>query len=212
MRAGSHERHHGRDAGGHGDRRMRVPVQAQTREDYRMSGLDRIGATSSQDMYVLLQQISRVQTGTTRAGQATASGSTSAVASGSTNTMESLRKAIEEAVAKALGSLDKNSSAETVMNTLKSAVDGAMKAAGIEPPRPPDGARGPGGPGAAGGPGNDFMSLLDQLLQENGFDPEKIKEELQSQESGAMQTAGTSSVTLNLLMYLPATGGVDTEV
>jgi hypothetical protein len=190
---------------------MRVPVQAQTREDYRMSGLDRIGATSSQDMYVLLQQISRMQTGSARAGQATA-GSTSAGASGSTNTMESLRKAIEEAVAKALGNLDKNSGAETVMNTVKSAVDGAMKAAGIEPPRPPDGARGPGGPGRAGGPGNDFMSLLDQLLQENGFDPEKIKEELQSQESGAMQTAGTSSVTLNLLMYLPATGGIDTEV
>ncbi len=177
-----------------------------------MSGISGIAGSNSQDMYILLQQISRTQSATA-ANAATTSTSAAAPtgSSGSTNTLESLRKAIEEAVAQALAGLDKNSSAETVMKTVKSAVDGALKAAGIEPPPPPDGARPPGGPGGAAGAGDDFVSMLDQLLEENGFDPEKIKEELRSQSAGTQQTPGTASLTLNLLMYLPATGGVDTQ-
>ena len=177
-----------------------------------MSGISQIAGSNSQDMYVLLQQISRTQAATA-ANAATTSTSVAAStgSSGSTNTLESLRKAIEEAVAQALGGLDKNSSADTVMKTVKSAVDGALKAAGIEPPPPPDGAQPPGGTGGAAGSGDNFVSMLDQLLQENGFDPEKIKEGLRSQSASTTQTPGTASLTLNLLMYLPAAGGVDTQ-
>ena len=178
-----------------------------------MSGISGISTSNSQDLLVLLQQISSTRSaGTARAGQATTFGATSTDSSGSTTTMEALRKAIAEAVAKALAGLGKDSSAETVMNTVKSAVDAAMKAAGIEPPPPPDGARDFGRPGAASSSDTDFVSMLDQLLQQNGFDPAKIKEELQSQSANAPQASGTSSVTLNLLMYLPAAGGVDTQV
>jgi hypothetical protein len=177
-----------------------------------MSGISKIAGSNSQDMYVLLQQISRTQAATAaNAATASTSASVSAGSSGSTNTLDSLRKAIEEAVAQALAGLDKNSSAEAVMKTVKSALDGALKAAGIEPPRPPDGAQPPGGPGAAAGAGDNFVSMLDQLLQENGFDAEKIKEGLRSQSAGTAQTPGTTALTLNLLMYLPATGGVDTQ-
>jgi hypothetical protein len=178
-----------------------------------MSGISGIAGSNSQDMYILLQQISRTQSATAaNAATTSTSAASSTGSSGSTNTLESLRKAIEEAVAQALADLDENSSAETVMKTVKSAVDGALKAAGIEPPPPPpDGVRPPGGPGGAAGAGDDFVSMLDQLLEENGFDPEKIKEELRSQRADTQQTPGTASFTLNLLMYLPATGGVDTQ-
>jgi hypothetical protein len=121
--------------------------------------------------------------------------------------IDGLKSKIDTAIEQALKKLDKSSSAEVIMQTIKSAVDSTLQANGIDteamkremPPPPPQGS-GANGPGGR----DDFMSKIESLLQENGFDVDKFKSELAS-----MQNASGSA--LNMFGNLSSAQGVDTQ-
>jgi hypothetical protein len=186
-----------------------------------------IGSVDSSSSNVWIEKLLAMQK-TSAAGQTSSSSSTSTTATTtSTSDLDNLQAQVKSAVSAALSKLDKSSSAEVVMNTVKSAVDDTLKTNGIDvsqmhkgdgpqgaggqrPPPPPGGGSPPGG--AGGGKGGDSMaSMIDDLLKENGFDPDAIKQALAASSSSSSQQSQTNSG-LDLLSSLPLNGGIDTMV
>jgi hypothetical protein len=114
--------------------------------------------------------------------------------------------------------LDKSSSANEIMQTIKSAIDSMLKANGVNPEgeqlgmQPPQissnsGSPPPMPPGSSQGSGSDpFMSKIEQLLQQYGFDVEKFKSELASK-----ATEQSSTSMLQLFNNLSSSQGVNTQ-
>jgi hypothetical protein len=171
-------------------------------------------------MLLMQQAINATSTAAARS-TGTAASSLTQISTSSDNPdgVESLQDQIKAAIAAALQSLDKTSSADTIMNTIKNAVDQTLRANGIEPPSGPGGPGGPPPSGSAPPPGgssrtdksgNDLMSIIDSLLQQNGFDPAAIRSQLQQEMSAAQTTSTGASGSMTLILQLPLTG-VDTQ-
>ena len=53
-----------------------------------------------------------------------------------------------------------------------------------------------------------FQQMIDQLLQQNGFDPRRIRADLQAQSGSSSSTSG-GAIALVIIAGLPTSGGVD---
>ena len=192
-----------------------------------MSGIGSVTSSNSELLRILLlQQTSTLQSSnSTDASSVDQTGaSNSGTATDDSKGLKGLMKQIEQAVAAALASLDKLAGAQQVMDTIKNAIDSTVKANGVSLGFPAGGsgapstgqadaagAKRPSGPPPAGGPGGGMGALLDKLLEENGFDPEKIKSELQQARTDTASSATGASATMMLILQLPANSGVDAQ-
>lgn len=184
-----------------------------------MSSIEGLCGSSSFSMVSMIQQLS-ASTTSAATGE---SSETESVAASNENGIDALKSKMDAAISEALGKLDKSASAEEIMGTVKSAIDGVMEAngldpeamkAGARPPEPPEGAEGemggtpPPPAGASGMRGNndDFMSKVESMLEANGFDVEKFRSELASYMNGDSDGSG-----LTLASELNSTQGIDTQ-
>jgi hypothetical protein len=130
--------------------------------------------------------------------------------------VDALKEKMDSAIADALKKLDTSSDADTIMQTIKSAIDGVMKENGIDPDAMKDGMRPsdqdstnmppPPPPSQGGGGKDDFMSKIESLLQQNGFDVDKFKSEM-----SAKHAQHGSSSSMQLMNTLTSTQGVDEQ-
>jgi hypothetical protein len=188
-----------------------------------MMAVGSIGDSSAQRLQALLMMQALTAAGTT-AAQSTESTtnvlSGAGAATGNPNGMAALQEQIEQAIATALGSLDKTSSAQEVMQTIKDAIDQTLRANGIDvesmqgsapSPPPGDGTPAVGGPQSNDADGKSLEALIDRLLDENGFDAQEIKRELQQAMASSVTGTESTSATMTLIMQFPLSGGVDTQ-
>jgi hypothetical protein len=181
-----------------------------------MSSLGSINGLQSSTYTSLLEMVSS-KTQSASSALSLQSDSDVSETSSNENGVDKLKEKIDSAISAALAKLDKSSSADEIMQAIKSAVDTTMSENGVDksrmqgqaPPPPPGGGQGPGGPGGPGGSGkkDEFMSKIESLLAANGFDVEKFESELEA--SRQKQQSQDSSLTL--LSSLTATNGVDTQ-
>jgi hypothetical protein len=200
-----------------------------------MSAVGSIASTSAERLQMLLLQQS-LSAASTSAAASTQTDTAASSSDGTSNElgMAALKKMIEEAIRAALASLESSSSAQEVMSAVKNAVDSTLEANGIQPGPPPSGsgppmdgqapadgqaAAGqapPSGPPPAGGPPpggqGDLGSTIDSLLEEAGFDPDKIRSELMNPTSSSGTSTSNSAATLSLILQIPLNGGIDTQV
>jgi hypothetical protein len=170
-----------------------------------MTSIGNITGSASISLTTLYQQICRNQREST--GQST--GSVEKNEQG----IESLKGKMDTAISEALKKLDKSSSADEIMATIKTAIDSTMEANGLDPeamkgkmPPPPDAAGGAmGGPNRPAGEKDGFMAKIEELLSQNGFDVDKFRSEMESKMS-AHSKAG-----LDVLSALDASQGVNTQ-
>lgn len=215
-----------------------------------MSSVGGVGSTAAERLRLFLTPpASSVES--TQSAARTLSSSASATAAGSTtaetneNGVAALWQQIEAAIEAALRSLDSSSaSAAEVMDAVHGAVDRTLRANGVDPgsrPEPPAGGARPEGPppGGAAGPGapppggppmgpppegesDGISSLIDRLLEENGFDADAIRQELReswstaaagvSSSSGESASATSQGAALAALALIPFSEGVDAQV
>jgi hypothetical protein len=127
-----------------------------------------------------------------KTGGAAASLSSSSDASSNDQGIDALKEEMDSAISDSLQKLDKSSDADTIMQTIKTAMDGVMKENGIDPEAMKDGMRPSGDQDSAsmrppppqnGGGKDDFMSKVESLLQQNGFDVDKFKSEMSQKQA-----------------------------
>jgi hypothetical protein len=182
-----------------------------------MSGIESLSALNTGSLSSLVQTINSQS----QSGQAVGDAideSTGASTEEGTNDrgIDALKTKIDAAISEALKNLDKTASADQIMQTVKSAIDGVLKENGIDPEEMKQGMQ-PAGqdmanmpppppPNGSGGGSDDLMSKIESLLQGNGFDVENFKSEL-----AAKMTQQTSNSGLKLLDDLSSTQGIDTQ-
>jgi hypothetical protein len=178
-----------------------------------MSGIQGVSGSGASEVYAMLLQASR---------QTTASSTSSTAGAQSTGTnaggIEDLKSQMDAAISDALSKLDKSSSADVVLATIKQAMDDTLKANGIDPaamkdfPPPP-----PPPPPAEGDEdstqtdaarGDDLATTLRNILKENGFDPDKIREELLAEQNSS---DSSSSSNFDMLYRVLTTSGINTQ-
>jgi len=174
-----------------------------------MSSIGNIGLSSTVQM--LNSQYSTSQSGNNRIDKSSDSTDTSSNDQG----IDSLKNEMDSAITDALKKLDKSSDADTIMQTVKSAIDGVMKENGIDPQAMKDGMR-PSGqdsanmppppPQSQNGGKDDFMSKVESLLQQNGFDVDKFKSEMSQK-----QAQHVSSSSMQLMNTLNSSQGVNAQ-
>ncbi len=179
-----------------------------------MSSLGSINWLESSSYTSLLELVaSKTQTSTS----ALSVGSDSEVSETSSNEngVDKLKEKIDAAISTALAKLDKSSSADEIMQAIKSAIDTTMAQNGVDkskmqgqapPPPPQGGGQGPVGPGGAGGK-DEFMSKIESLLAANGFDVQKFESELEA----SRQKQQSEDSSLNVLSSLATTNGINTQ-
>jgi hypothetical protein len=171
-----------------------------------MTGVGTVGNTGIQNLYNQILQQSSVLAPTTLAAKAETSAETTE-SNGNPKGVSGLLDQIRSAVSQALASLDKTSSSQTVVDTIRSAIDSTLKANGIDTSA---GIARPHHRHEAKKNQDAFQQMIDQLLQQNGFDPNKIRADLQAQ-SGSSSSAGGSAIAIVLISALPVAGGVDAQ-
>jgi hypothetical protein len=175
-----------------------------------MSGINGVSGSGSSEIYAMLLQTGK-QTAAT-----SASGNTSEQPVGpNPGGIDDLKSQMDAAISAALAGLDKSSSADTVLKTIKEAMDSVLKANGIDPTAMKDAPPPPPPPPVENTDDsstddsttgqNDLATTLYDLLKANGFDPEKIKEELLA-EQGSTDTASSTSGFEMLYRILTGTG------
>lgn len=180
-----------------------------------MSSIGSINGMQTYDLNSLIQSLLR-RSQSTQSDNTSVSSSSETSESTLTNDqgIDGLNAKIDTAISDALKKLDKSSSADEIMQTIKSAIDSTLKANGVNPEnmQPPQMSSNSGGtppPIRQGGEGNSsdpFMSKIEQLLQQNGFDVEKFKSELASK---ATEQSGTSM--LQLFNNVTSSKGVNAQ-
>jgi hypothetical protein len=168
-------------------------------KETNMSSIGNITGTGTSDLTSLIQNL-------LERSQSTQSNSTSESSSSETTStngqgIDGLKTKLDAAIADALKNQDKSSSADEIMQAIKSAIDSTMKANGVNPEdmQPPqmsgssNGTQPPMPQGGQGSNSDPLMSKIEQLLQENGFDVEKFKSELASK---ATEQSGASMLQL----------------
>jgi hypothetical protein len=172
-----------------------------------MSSIGSIGGNSSVQM--LNNQYLASQSGNNSIDEASGSTETSSNDQG----IDSLKNQMDTAITDALKKLDKSSGADTIMQTVKTAIDGVMKENGIDPQAMKDGMR-PSGqdsanmppPPSHNGEKDGFMSKVESLLQQNGFDVAKFKSQMSKEHA---QHGSSSSA--QLMDKLSSTQGVNAQ-
>ncbi len=196
-----------------------------------MTTIGSIGTSSSNSILQYLQAIAEEKAaqvssnGTQESGDSEES---SGVSTGnSESSIESLKTQMDQAITDALQKLDSSASATEIMQAVKEAVDDTMEANGIDPeamqkPAPGEGNPPSGETAGAGSPppppdgadrqGSDTMATrLDQLLEENGFDPDQIRAELQAEYADRTNQDSSQSSFLMFLQQFMGTSGFDVE-
>jgi hypothetical protein len=184
-----------------------------------MSSIGSINTSSTERLQVLLMQqaVTASSTGSSAATTQSSASSSTDISETNPKGMAALQKLIEQAIEAALASLDKTSSAQEVMATIKKAIDSTLQANGVTPPssQGASGAAAMGPPPTNGPPPPDGGSLgqtIDKLLQQAGFDPEKIKSQLAQGQSSTASSSSGSAASLTLLIQIPLSNGIDTQV
>lgn len=171
-----------------------------------MTAIGTIGNNGVQSFYNQILQQNNAPAQSALTAQAEKANAT-AEALGNPKGVNSLLDQIRSAVSQALSSLDKTSSSQTVMDTIKNAIDSTLKANGIDTSA--EVARPHRAHGAKKGE-SAFQQMIDGLLQQNGFDPAKIRADLQAQSKSSL-TASGGVMAIVLISGLPVSGGVDTQ-
>jgi translation initiation factor 1 (eIF-1/SUI1) len=172
------------------------------------------GSESANLYFLLMQQISKPENSTSGLSGLLKGAGTQGVTGldGNGQGLDALRTKIDDAVAGALKKLDKSSSATEIMQTIKTTVDSTLKANGIDPKAMQESMSSHMKSGGAddarlqmqGDAGGKFMAMIEQLLQENGFDVDKFKNELKS-------AISSSSSPLDLFGSIHSKQGVNVE-
>jgi hypothetical protein len=152
---------------------------------------------SDPQLYDLTQSLASTRSSSeTAPADGTASG-------GPAQKLGGLRDKIDAAVSSALQNLDKSTDAKDVFQTIKTAVDGVLKDNGVDPAKVQQhrhhhhhgygggaGGSAGGGGGAGGSAGGGGVSAhIDDLLRQNGFDPDQLRQQLASSAGSGASTA-----------------------
>jgi hypothetical protein len=180
-----------------------------------MAGIEGINGIDPDSILSFLQEVSKRNDNTAQSKetQNDGLGITNSLAANDEG-IDSMKAKIDEAVEDAIKKLDKSSSLTEIMDAIKAAVDDTLKANGVDPESmknqmPPEGGQSDKPPmPPMGGPDDEFRNKIDQLLEENGFDVETLKAQIQS---SATVTSQTQSSILDFLKQLQNQEGVDTE-
>jgi hypothetical protein len=175
-----------------------------------MSSIGSLSGTDSSSLIDLIKQFSVQSQSSTVAKTVDQTDSTGTNDQG----IDALKSIIDSAVSEALKKLDKSASADQIMQAIKSAADGVLEANGVNPEEMKGGMRSPVGnsteaplppPNGQGGQ-DDFMTKIEALLQQNGFDVEKFKSEM-----AAKMAQHTGNTGLEALNSLSSTQGINTQ-
>jgi hypothetical protein len=180
-----------------------------------MSGIEGVNGLESDSILEFLQEVSRSNKSTERSknSQTSGLGSVSDITAGNDEGVDSLKSKIDAAVTEAINKLDKSSSFTEIMDAIKTAVDSTLKANGVDPESmknkmPPEDGQGAPPMPPKDGPNDEFRNKIDELLEENGFDVEKLRSEMMSSTTA---TSDDQSSILEFLKKLKNQQGVDTE-
>lgn len=155
----------------------------------------------------------------TRTGVAGAAASQGSQAGG----LGALRQQILSAVSDAVGKLDKTSSPQEVASAIQGAVQNTLKQNGIDPAQFQQGSGAGGGHhhghAHGGGGKSGSKSAIDQILQQNGFDPQAVRQVFADQTNTSTSDIPAASAVdasqatdlLHVAQTIVSGSGVDTK-